>query len=173
MLRLNRRSLQRCLRAFDRVSTSARAASKAASREGGTVLFDTVRENMSLTDHSLRDLAAMDHPYASRHSSITIHRSGGRGLQTPEFRIHTQDGKLLRALKKTTRVQDEGRHVFRIFVDESVAKHARYVFEGTKIMHGRNLIPDVAGSPDTQANIRSAVITTLRGRLAKVGVRVK
>jgi hypothetical protein len=39
---------------------------------GGTLL-ERIKANISLRDHTLQDLAALDHPYARRHGSIRIH----------------------------------------------------------------------------------------------------
>lgn len=39
---------------------------------GGTLL-ERIKANVSLSDHSLQDLARLDHPYARRHGSIRIH----------------------------------------------------------------------------------------------------
>ena len=39
---------------------------------GGTLL-ELVKGNVSMRDHTLEDLARMDHPYARRHGSIRIH----------------------------------------------------------------------------------------------------
>jgi len=40
----------------------------------GGALLGKVKENMSLTDHSLADLARLGHPYAKKHGRINIHR---------------------------------------------------------------------------------------------------
>ena len=39
---------------------------------GGTLL-EKIKANVSMRDHSLQDLADLDHPYARRHGSIRIH----------------------------------------------------------------------------------------------------
>lgn len=56
-----------------------------------TLIHDAVYENISLTDHSLQDLADLGHPYSRR---------GGGGLHSPDFQVHTQSGKLLSGLFK-------------------------------------------------------------------------
>jgi hypothetical protein len=175
MLRLNKRSLQNCIRALDRVGKTVTVAASAAARDGGSELFAVIQQNMSLKDHTLADLAEMDHPYAKRHGSIKIHNTGGSGLLHPEFRVHTHSGKLLRSLKRQRLQREPGAHTFRIFADEAVADYAAYVLnpEGTKKMFGRNVFADAAASPDTRAKIDVAVMNALKGRLAKVGVRVK
>jgi hypothetical protein len=44
---------------------------------GGATLHALVRKNITLNDHTLDDLAKMDHPYARRHGKIKIHNRGG------------------------------------------------------------------------------------------------
>jgi hypothetical protein len=39
---------------------------------GGTLL-ERIKANVSMRDHTLQDLALLDHPYARRHGSIRIH----------------------------------------------------------------------------------------------------
>lgn len=53
------------------------------------LLSKTMRGHISLTDHSLEDLAEMGHPYASRHGG------NGMGLHTPNWEVHTQSGEML------------------------------------------------------------------------------
>ena len=43
---------------------------RAVLEAGGKEIARAVRISAGLTDHSLRDLAAMDHPYARRHGGI-------------------------------------------------------------------------------------------------------
>jgi len=52
------------------------------------ILDAAVTRNISLTDHSLADLAALGHPYSRR--------GGGAGLHDPNYQVHQQSGKLLR-----------------------------------------------------------------------------
>jgi hypothetical protein len=173
MLRLNRRSLQKCLRALDRVSVAADKAALAAVSGGGFELFGVIKQNMSLKDHTLQELAEKDHPYASRHGSIQIHRSGTQSLANPEFRVHTHSGKLLRSLKTFQHENSAGPKRFSILADRGVAEHAEYVLLGTKIMLARNVFDSAAAAPKTRQAVDKRVSNTLKGRLAKVGVRVK
>ncbi len=173
MIRLQKRSLNMCLKALDRVSVATDKASLAAVSRGGFELFRVIKRNMSLTDHSLEELREMDHPYATRHGSIQIHRSGTKSLANPEFRVHTHSGKLLRSLKTFQHFNSTGPKRFSIMSDKGVADYAEYVLGGTQKMFGRNVFDSAARAPETRQAIDKYVISTLQGRLAKVGVRVK
>ena len=52
----------------------AHNAALQAVKNAGEALKKRVRQNVSMTDYSLRDLARMDHPYARRHGTIQIHK---------------------------------------------------------------------------------------------------
>ena len=51
------------------------------------VLDAAVTRNISLTDHTLKDLADMGHPYSRR---------SGTSLHDPNYQVHRQSGDLLR-----------------------------------------------------------------------------
>jgi len=50
-----------------------------------------VTKNMSLTDHTQKELTALGHPYSDRHGSE------GMKLHDPYWQVHKQSGKLLRS----------------------------------------------------------------------------
>lgn len=52
-----------------------------------SLLFKTVTKNMTLTDHSLRDLARQGHPYSRRHPG---------SVHSPNYLVHLQSGRLVR-----------------------------------------------------------------------------
>lgn len=52
-------------------------------------LREAISKNISLTDHTLEDLAAMGHPYAAAHPA-NPHR--------PEYQVHSQSGQMLGGL---------------------------------------------------------------------------
>lgn len=55
-------------------------------RASAFVLDKAIEKNISLTDHTLKDLADMDHPYSRRHTG---------NLHDPQYQVHTQTGRLL------------------------------------------------------------------------------
>lgn len=93
----------------------------------GKILLKNTRKAVSLRDHSMQDLAEMDHPYARRHGRIRIH--GGSGL------VHTRSGRMLASLKS----EQPNARTFRYGFDTSVAPHAVYVLQGTRVMLARDV----------------------------------
>jgi hypothetical protein len=134
--------------------------------EGGMYLHSEVLANISLTDHSLKDLADMDHPYARRHGSIQIH---------PEkpWAVHRQGGELVRALRRrTTRYANSAK--FEVYFDQTVAPHALYVVKGTRKMLARDVIWNTATDKRVRTGVMLKVIQVLgQDMRSKAGVRFK
>lgn len=59
--------------AMENTAVSMHAAAVVTAAAVGERGLELVKHNMSMKDHTLADLAAMDHPYARRHGSIKIH----------------------------------------------------------------------------------------------------
>lgn len=104
-----------------------------------TRLDSQVTENISLRDHSPKDLAALGHPYASRH--------GNRGIaiHDPYWQVHVQSGKLLSSKKSgvdEADISDSGKMTASAWcgVDEHIAPHALDVFWGTSKMIPRDFL---------------------------------
>jgi hypothetical protein len=102
------------------------------------MLDDKVTENISLMDHSLRDLAAMGHPYAARHGSR------GMEIHDPYYQVHSQGGALLSSKRSgTIQANVTGGKLEAIAyagLDEGVAKHALHVVFGTSKMIPRPVL---------------------------------
>jgi len=122
-------------------------------------LHKVVKRNISWHDHSLADLAALDHPYAKRHGDIYLHH--------PPYLVHTQSGQLLSSLFEKTEdaVFAFGRLDASAIVgnDTSVAPHAQDVIFGTSVMLPRDYLegslqeylPEAKGV--LEKNLRDAV----------------
>lgn len=99
------------------------------------VLDDKVVKNMSLTDHSLKDLAQMGHPYSRRHP-MTIH--------DPKWAVHTQSGKLLESKESGTTeasvIGGELKASAFVGLNVYVAEHADDVIYGTSRMVPRDFL---------------------------------
>lgn len=108
------------------------------------ILDREIEKNINLTDHSLKDLAKLDHPYASRHGPF------GKPLHDPYWQVHKQSGSLLSSKFHGTEKAEilGGRLRASAFVglDSTKAKHALYVVFGTSRMIPR---PILTGSKDT------------------------
>lgn len=96
----------------------------------------TVRKNVSLGDHSLKDLRRLDHPYAKRHGTDGLH------LHDPNYQVHKQGGEMVSALfSKVEDAEIAGTTVTASAVvgfDEGRAPHAAYVLFGTSRMIPRD-----------------------------------
>jgi hypothetical protein len=106
---------------------SIKKAVEGVLKESAAILLDKMRENASLTDHTLSDLKEIGHPYS---------QSNPRNIHRPSFLVHRQSGQLLDAAGSNQVNQ------FRIQVgfDESIAPHAADVIFGTSKMVGRDIV---------------------------------
>lgn len=166
MISFDAGSLRVVLSAMSTKIATEKTAARAAVLGAGRVLRDLVKQNISLTDHSLQDLAAEDHPYARRHGAIRIHRSGSKALNNPSNRVHVQSGTLLGALKAGPTTGGLG---YRIEFDTGRAPHAAYVIQGTKVMLPRDVLWDTATAPDVQRRMMRAIVTVLGKELRTQG----
>jgi len=97
------------------------------------LLDDRVEANISLSDHSLKQLADMGHPYATR-SPQHIH--------DPEYQVHSQSGVMLAGkFSGTERVSiRSGKLVASAFVGIEGVAHAVHVIFGTSRMIPRDFL---------------------------------
>ena len=98
----------------------------------GKIIDSAIKKNIRLTDHSLRDLAAMGHPYARQRPQM---------IHSPEYLVHKQSGDLLSSFYSDDIENYSGKSVAHVAgVNEAVAPHARYVVMGTSKMVPRNFL---------------------------------
>ncbi len=169
MIRFDTGALNTTVVAMRTIRTSVQTAERASIMAGGAVLLTAVRANMSLRDHTQRDLDRLNHPYARKHGSIQIHTSGGMGggqrvgggklIANASSRIHSQTGTLLNA----TRGQFKGglRPSYVVMADVGLAPHAAYVIQGTEHMLKRDVLWDTATAPGVKRAIRKVIVTVL------------
>jgi len=121
------------------------------------MLDKQVGKNISLQDHSLQQLASLDHPYAARHGSQ------GKRIHDPYWLVHRQSGKLLASKKSGTTKASvaAGKLTATAFVelDSNVAPHALNVIFGTSRMVPR---PVLIGSRE---QIIDAAMKLVQGNL--------
>lgn len=164
-------SLRATILAMNTLSVSERRAAQLAASSAGRILHQKIKQNISLSDHSLADLRAMDHPYARRHGTIQIHRTGSRSIANPAFRVHTQSGTMLSALRQAPTPTGLG---WRVWIDESVAPHARHVIYGTKVMLPRDVLHSTAEAVDVRRALFREIVRTLGKRLrTQAAIRVQ
>lgn len=99
------------------------------------LLDDRVEANMSLTDHSLKDLAIMGHPYAAR---------APQSIHSPEYQVHQQTGRLLKAkysgIEKAEVTGGSLTAAAFVGIHQSEAAHAIPVIYGTWKMVPRDFL---------------------------------
>lgn len=113
-------------------------------KAGIGVLEEQVKANLNGPPHTAQQLAAMDHPYATRHGSIQASDPNEVGRNT---------GSLYSSVK--TRPEGEGQA---LYFDESVAPHARAILQGTGTMLPRDPVGPVVSLPANQEAILSAIV---------------
>jgi len=101
-----------------------------AVETGTNQLFSRILERSTLTDHTLADLEAMDHPYSTRKP---------QQIHDPNWSVHTQEGSLAAATQKSV-VHVGNESTGKVALNESVAPHARYVIMGTVKMIPRDFL---------------------------------
>lgn len=128
-----------------------------------TLMDISLTKNITLTDHSLEDLASLGHPYSKRHGPQ------GMRLHEPSYQVHTQSGELLGAKKSfVIPARIAGGELVSgavIGLDENKAKHAVYVIFGTSRGQGGMVPrPVLSGSRDEVAEKALLIIgTDLKG----------
>ncbi len=158
--------MQGCIKNLRKLGDAefSKAASEAL-KAAAIVLRAAVKENSSLSDHTIANLRSLDHPYAKRHGSIKIHGN-------KPYLVHRQNNGNM-ASKVTFRKMGTGRNIrYRIGYDYSAVPYARFVVAGTKVMLPRNTVYMTSQEPDVRRGMMKAVITTLGPKLRTgAGVR--
>lgn len=142
----------------------------AAAEAIGKVVHPAIQRNITRTDHTLQQLADMDHPYAKRHASITVHPG-------ESYVVHMQRGKLASSLQSEIARRPGGagggaHSVVRIGFLRGPPLYAKFVLNGTKIMHGRHVLARTAELPEHKLAMMRAVVTALGPVLrSQAGIR--
>lgn len=120
-----------------------------------------VDANISLSDHSLADLARLGHPYSKR---------SPKALHNPDFQVHEQTGRLRAGLFSTTEPADVslGRLTAAAIVGiKDGIEHAAYVIRGTSKMVPRDFL---GGSVH---QLRDKILNTLKRSLKNTVVNFR
>lgn len=140
--------------------TQTHSAAAAAARAAGQVLLGILRNNISARDHSLRQLAQMGHPYARRHGSIQIHTGANPYLTNPTSLVHQQSGRLMSSAFVAESTGTGGTSI-RVGLDKSIAPHAVYVTQGTRVMLARDVVTETRDADGTREAIMRTVVKVL------------
>ena len=124
------------------------------------LLYKEVTKNISLTDHSLEDLARLGHPYARRHGPE------GAGIHQPPWLVHKQSGKLLKSRYQGSSDAEvtNGQLVVSGWVglNPDEAPHALAVIFGTWRMIPRDALRGSLADSGLQKNVRNLFSKDLR-----------
>lgn len=177
-------SLSFTILAIGNAKVSLRKAGGESVRAAGKVYQEAVYRNITLTDHTLGDLARLDHPYARRHGGIRIHgRSGGGYISDGTNLVHTHGSAetlTTMARKGVRKVQAAGHGAmaaalrgsyawkgpsggpeFTVDFDTAAAPEALDVIMGTARMLPRDPLWSTATAPATRHDMRVAIVTAL------------
>ncbi len=113
-----------------------------AMDESTDALYETMSVNIALTDHSLKELAKMGHPYARR---------APQQIHNPFWQVHQQSGKLYNArIKRVKKASTDSGSTFGVIVeargevgvDSGRAPEAVHVIFGTNKMIARPFLTE-------------------------------
>lgn len=91
-----------------------------------------MRENVSLTDHSLAELAKMGHPYS---------KAAPQQIHTPDWLVHKHGGGLVGSIgSEVSASSSPSETLAQVGVDTSLCDYALYVIYGTSKMVGRDFV---------------------------------
>lgn len=168
---IDQRSLELTILGIGNARVTLRQASQAAVFAAGDFFLRAARANVSYRDHSARDLARLDHPYARRHGSLTLHAGVGALLADGRHAVHAQTGRLAGALRGGL-VQTSGTFHYEVSVDTVAAPHWAHVVHGTKTMLPRDPLGQTELSPAVQKEMRRRVVSVLgRALRAQASIR--
>lgn len=119
----------------------------------GELLETNMKKHASLTDHSLKDLADMGHPYSTRKSKD----SGPH----PDYEVHSQSGTLQENIIKNWYSTNTMAGV-EVGVLESDVPYIKYLIEGTAKMRPRDFISHSA--IESTDGIGIALTTSILGK---------
>jgi hypothetical protein len=188
VLTFSEASLEFTLIALDNTKIALKTAGKAAVNAAGETLLQHAKKAVGLRDHTLTELADMDHPYAKRHGSIRIHLdapwkvhrapTGGlsgaaKSARAKRIKGHqVQTDRLYNATLGRSITLPSGNPSYEVYFDTSKAPHAREVVGGNKLMLPRDPLWVTANLPEVRKEMMTAIVRRLgRDLRSKVGVR--
>ena len=174
-MRFDTASLQVTLVSLQNTRVSLEKAGEEALRAAGEVLLAESRKAVGLRDHSLSELALLDHPYARRHGSVRIHTSSPWQVHRRPSPLNPNHRNQTDGLYNATRGQFYRigtSPVYEVYFDTNAAPEAEYVVRGTRVMLPRDPLWQTALDPAVQRRLMVGIVRQLgkvmRGQL---GVR--
>lgn len=138
-----------------------RRTARTAVEKATKVADAQFRKNISLSCHSQKDLAALDHPYAARHGAT------GRPIHSPYWLVHRQTGGLLSQVRDILVIETAGSVVGNFGFE--IADLPLWIVTGTSKMIPR---PVVAGSlTQVKDQVMATIVQTFKSRYGeRIGV---
>lgn len=169
--RVNRSSLRFTLIAIGNAAVDFDGATEAAVRVAGHAYASSAQAAISYSDHTLAQLARMDHPYARRHGRLTLHAGDGGGwLADGTHLVHRQSGQMVRTFR--TKFTPAGaKSEYEVGLDPN-DDHVRRVLLGTPRMLPRDPLWSAANGPNTIDAMQRAILREL-GRVMRSQAHVR
>lgn len=162
-------SLRLTIASMNAIGISVRDVATRALGKAADVLHQQALKNVSLKDHSLTDLAAIDHPYARRHGRINTSALG----HEPAWQVHTKPSRRRKGHRNQTgQLRDALRvdllpsarppgEAWVVYFDVNAAPHAIFVVQGTPLMLPRDVLWWTSTDPRVQKMMMQAVVRVL------------
>ena len=141
-------------------------ATKKGVEAMGLAAIEALKENTSRKDYTLQQLQNMDHPYASRHPGIQVHRP-------KTWVVHKRTSQMLNSIGGFPMTR-KGKQKYRVGYIKSPPPHAFWVVRGTKVMHPRDTVRRTVNDPDVKKKMMKRVVLVLGKHLrSRAGLRFK
>ena len=123
-------------------------------QKAGAYLKSKILEAMSVKTFSLQELQNKKHPYAKKRFPSKINTAAISPLKS--YNIHDRSGDLKKSVRSMTktRKQASGDSFYVTIYNINTPEYAKYVFEGTKILIGRNPFSAMYKDKKVQARIK-------------------
>jgi hypothetical protein len=169
---LDQASLRLVLENLGKAQVDLNLALKAGVKAGGDRWYQIAQESIGQADHDLSDLAVMDHPYARRHGHIEVHEGWSLHMKDTTNLVHVQSGRMLQALHAKFEPEGAGGPTYTVQLNPDEAPEVAFVLKGTDRMLPRDPLMSAALAPQTQEDIRAAIVSRVQRRFgSSVGLK--
>jgi hypothetical protein len=139
------RNFEMVIKNMQNISPARSAKLLASMNVAGDVLENKVLEKAALTDHSLKDLAKMGHPYG--YKSGDSMKIGDKSKMTgstdsgphPDEFVHRQSSNLYNNIERVVELEGD-RAIVAVGVDEKKVYYLPYLIHGTSKMRPRDFL---------------------------------
>lgn len=125
------RGIQNVINSMGQLAPNVKTHLEKAVQQASKELYKTVNEHISLTCHSLEELAALDHPYSTQYAQDSF--------EHPDDFVHIQSGKLFASVEVIGEMSGEVA-VVAVGVDEKKVPYIGYLIDGTTKMRPRDFL---------------------------------